>query len=152
MANPVDPVTGYNTSKQRQTVAVPEPPHNQPHQPPKQKHAEDHTPQIEAASGKSLPKNRQASEQEGVPQSRSSTYESSVRNISSTNHQQDLYHVLIGFKVFNGVWHAALWATMKKYNISANLVQVIKHLYDKANSAVLFYSSIGDWFQTTAGV
>ena len=41
---------------------------------------------------------------------------------------------------------------MKKYNISANLIQVVKNLYDKATSAVLFSSSIGDWFQTTVGV
>ena len=62
-------------------------------------------------------------------------------------HQQDLYHVFIDFKkAFDRVWHAALWATMKKYNISANLIRVIKHLYDKATSAVLFNSSIGDWF------
>ena len=40
--------------------------------------------------------------------------------------------------------HAALWATMKKYNISTNLIRVIKNLYNKATSAVLFNSSIGD--------
>ena len=67
-------------------------------------------------------------------------------------HQEDLYHVFIDFKAFDRVWHAALWATVKKYNISANLLQVNKHLYDKASSAVLFNSSIGDWFQTTVGV
>ena len=38
---------------------------------------------------------------------------------------------------------------MKKYNISANIIRVIKNLYDKATSAVLFNSSIGDWFRTT---
>ena len=38
-------------------------------------------PQVE----KIIAKNRQASEQEGVPQSRSSTYASYVRNISSTS-------------------------------------------------------------------
>ncbi|WP_419594361.1 reverse transcriptase domain-containing protein [Thiolapillus sp.] len=54
-------------------------------------------------------------------------------------HQQDLYHVFIDFKkAFDRVWHAALWATMKKYNISTNLIQVIKNLYNKATSAVLF--------------
>ena len=37
---------------------------------------------------------------------------------------------------------------MKKYNISANLIRVIKNLYDKATSAVLFNSSMGDWFRT----
>ena len=41
---------------------------------------------------------------------------------------------------------------MKKYNISTNLIKVIKNLYDKATSAVLFNSSIGDWFRTTVGV
>ena len=41
---------------------------------------------------------------------------------------------------------------MKKYNISTNLIQVIKDLYNKATSAVLFNSSTGDWFRTTAGV
>ena len=35
---------------------------------------------------------------------------------------------------------------MKKYNISTNFIPVIKKLYDKATSAVLFNSSIGDWF------
>ena len=41
---------------------------------------------------------------------------------------------------------------MKKYNICANLIRVIKNVHDKANSAVLFSSSIGDWFRTTVGV
>ena len=60
-------------------------------------------------------------------------------------HQQDLYHVFIDFKkAFDMVWHAALWATMKKYNISTNHIQVIKNLYDKATSTVLFNSRIGD--------
>ena len=46
--------------------------------------------------------------------------------------EQDLYDVFIDFKkALDRVWHAALSATMKKYNISANLIQVIKHLYDK---------------------
>ena len=68
-------------------------------------------------------------------------------------HQQDLCHVIIDSKkAFNRVWHAALWATMKKYNISTNLIKVIKNLYDKATSAVLFNGNIGGWFRTTVGV
>ena len=60
-------------------------------------------------------------------------------------HQQDLYHVFIDFKkVFDRVRHAALLATTKKYNISANLIRIIKHLYDKATSAVHFNSSLKD--------
>ena len=41
---------------------------------------------------------------------------------------------------------------MKKYNISTNLIQVIKNLYNKVTSAVLFNSNIENWFRTTAGV
>ena len=33
-----------------------------------------------------------------------------------------------------------------------NLIKVIKNLYNKATSAVLFNSSIGDWSRTTVGV
>ena len=41
---------------------------------------------------------------------------------------------------------------MKTYNISANHIRVIKHLYDKATRAVVFYGSIKDRFRTTIGV
>ena len=48
-------------------------------------------------------------------------------------HQRDLYHVFINFKkASDRVWHVALGATTKKYNISANLIRIIKNLYDKA--------------------
>ena len=68
-------------------------------------------------------------------------------------HQQNLYHVFIDFKkAFDRVWHAALWATMRKYNISASLVRTIEQLYDKATSAVQMNGSIGEWFRTTVGV
>ena len=41
---------------------------------------------------------------------------------------------------------------MNKYNISIYLIRVMKNLYDKATSAILFNDSIGDWFRTTIGV
>ena len=51
--------------------------------------------------------------------------------------QQDFYHVFVDFrKAFDRVSHTALLATMKKYNISPNLIRVIKNLYDRATSAV----------------
>ena len=60
-------------------------------------------------------------------------------------HQQNLYHVFIDFKrAFDRVWHAALWATMWKYNICANLVRTIEQLYDKAAGAVQMNGSIGE--------
>ena len=51
MANPLDPVLGHHTSKERQPAAVPELPNDQPQQPPKQSQADDHAEQTEAASG-----------------------------------------------------------------------------------------------------
>ena len=40
-------------------------------------------------------------------------------------HQQDHYSVSVDFKkIFDGVWHAALLATMKRYNISANVIDL----------------------------
>ena len=48
--------------------------------------------------------------------------------------------------------HAALWATMRLYNINTNLINAIQNLYDKATSAVCFNGSTGDWFRTTVGV
>ena len=110
----------------------------------KQCHAEDHTEQIQATSGD------YREEQVGFRAGRSTTEQIFNLRIlceKYLQHQQDLYHVLLDFKkAFNKVWHAALWATMKKYDISTKLICVIKNLYDKATSAVLFNSSIGDWF------
>ena len=57
-------------------------------------------------------------------------------------HQQDLYHVFMDFKkAFDRVWHAALWETMRLYNINTNLINAIQNLYDKATSAVCYNGS-----------
>ena len=41
---------------------------------------------------------------------------------------------------------------MRKYNINASTIRTIEKLYDKAQSAVLFNGSTGEWFRTTVGV
>ena len=60
-------------------------------------------------------------------------------------HQQDLYHVFIAFKkAFDRVWHAALWATMKKYNISTNQqLESDKDVYSHPPSSAYFWK--GSW-------
>ena len=97
-----------------------------------------------------------AEEQAGFRAGRSTTeqiFNLRILREKYLQHQQDLYQVFIDFKkAFDVVLHAALWATMKKYNISTNLVQVIRNLHNKATSAVLFNSSRGDWFRTTVEV
>ena len=81
-----------------------------------------------------------AEEQAGFRAGRSTTEQIfNLRNLCEKylQHQQNLYHVFTDFKIaIDSVWHAALWATMWKYNISANLVRTIEQLYDKATSAV----------------
>ena len=68
-------------------------------------------------------------------------------------HQQDLFHVFVDFKkAFDKVCHAALWSTMKLYNINANLIKVIESLYSKATSAVYYNGSVGECFRTRVGV
>ena len=68
-------------------------------------------------------------------------------------HRQNLYHVFIDLKkAFDRVCHAALWATMRKYNISANIVRTTEQLDDKAASAVQMNGSMGEWSRTTVGV
>ena len=86
MANPLDPVLGHHPSQEEQLAAVPELPNDQPHQPTKQSHAEKlYWTDWRCKRRRSLLKNRQASQQEGIPQSRFSAWESFVRNSSSTN-------------------------------------------------------------------
>ena len=41
---------------------------------------------------------------------------------------------------------------MRRYNIGFKLARTTEHLYDNATSAVIFNSSIRDWFRTTVGV
>ena len=61
-------------------------------------------------------------------------------------HQQNLYHVFTDFqKAFDR-------ASMRKYNINASIIRENEKLHDKAQSAVLFNDSTGEWFRTTVGV
>ena len=67
--------------------------------------------------------------------------------------QQNQYHVFIDFKkAFDRVWHAALWATMKKYKINANLVRATEHMHGKAISAIRMTGSTGEGFRSIVGV
>ena len=130
MANTLDPVFSHHIFHERQAAAVSELPNNQPHQSFKQSHAEDHTEQIEATSSEVI-----AEEQAGFGAGRSNTEQIFNLRILCERYlqlQEDLYHVFIDFKkAFNRVWHAALWATMTKYNISTNLMRVIKELFER---------------------
>ena len=155
MANPMDPVLSHHTSQERQPSAVPELPNNKPHQSPSKVMLKIILNRLNPQTEKII-----AEEQAGFRAGRSTTEQIfNLRNLCDKylQHQQDLYHVCFYFfidfrKAFDTFCHAALWATMRKYNISTNHIQVIKNLYNKATSAVLFNGSVGDWFRTTVGV
>ena len=96
-----------------------------------------------------------AEEQAGFRAGKSTTEQIFNLRISETylQHQQNLYHVFIDFKkAFDRVWHEALSTTMRKYNINASIIRAIANLYDKAQSAVLFNGTTGEWFRTTVRV
>ena len=97
-----------------------------------------------------------AEEQAGFRSKRSTTeqiFNLRVLCEKYSQHQQNLFHVLIDYKkAFDRVWHDALWATMKKFNIGQKLIKTIQQLYVKASSAVLEQGSVGEWFHTSIGV
>ena len=104
---------------------MPELPNDQPHLSPKQGHVEDHTERFNPQAEKII-----AEEQPGFRALRSTTkqlFNLRILREKYLKHQQDLYHVFIDFKkAFDRIWQAVLWATMKKYNVSANHIRVIK--------------------------
>ena len=123
MASPVDPVLSHHTSQERQPAAVPGLPGliSYPSEVVLKTILNRLKPQAEKVN---------AEEQAGFRASRSTTEQIINLRILCEKyfqHQQDLYHVFIDFKkAFDRVWHAALRATMKKYNIIANPIRVIK--------------------------
>ena len=71
-----------------------------------------------------------AEEQAGFRAGRSTTeqiFNLRILGEKYLQHQQNLYHVFIDFKkVFDRVWHEALWAIMRKYNINASITEPLK--------------------------
>ena len=117
-------------------------------QPPRQSHAEDHTEQIEAAS------REDNCRRTGRLQSKKEHYRADLQP------KNPLWEISLArarplpcLHRLQGLWQvAAFWVTMKKYNTGANLILVIKHVYNKTISPVLLNGSIGDLFWTTVRV
>ena len=59
-----------------------------------------------------------------------------ILNERYLQHNQDLDYVFVDLKkAFDRVWHKALWSSIGGFiNISANLIRVIKNLYNKATA------------------
>ena len=67
--------------------------------------------------------------------------------------QKDLYHNFIDFKkAYDRIWHDRLWSSLQKYDISSNIISMIKSLYCNSTSAVLINNIQGNTFKTTVGI
>ena len=151
MANPVDQVLCPHASQERQHAAMPELPNDQPHQSPKQSHAEDQFEQIEA-TGRENPCWRTGKLQNRKEHHRADLQPTSrliKKSPAPTRPLSCLHRLEEGLR--RGL----------ACNFLGNHEEVQhKHLpcpshqnrCDMATSAVFFNSSIGDWFQTTVGI
>ena len=64
------------------------------------------------------------------------------------DHRLEVHHNFVDFqKAFDRVWREAMWATMRKHNISPKAT-----LYSNASSAVMCDNKTLAWFQTNVGV
>ena len=67
-----------------------------------------------------------AEEQAGFRSGRSTTeqiFNLRVLSEKFKQHQHEIYHVFVDFKkAFDRVWHEALWATMKKFNMGRKII------------------------------
>ena len=89
---------------------------------------------------------------QGIKENKSAQEGAQLSKFAILQHQQNLYYVFMDFKkVFDRVWHAALWATMRLHNINDNLIRTIGCLYDKVISTV-YHDNLVEWLQTTIGV
>ena len=133
MADHMDSIPSYHTPKERQLAAVTE---LQNHQSAlstilvrscwrSSSTDSSHT------QKRSLQNSKLVSEPEGAPTKQ--IFNLRILCEKYLQYQQNLYHVFTDFKkAFDRIWHEALWATMRKYSISVNIIRVIEHLYDKA--------------------
>ena len=102
MANPMDQVTSHHTSKERQLCSSAKV-------------------MLKIILNRLKPQVEKiiTEEQTGIRAGRSTTeqiFSLRILREKYLQHPQDLYHVFVDFKkAFDGVWHAALWATKKKY-------------------------------------
>eukprot|EP00794_Sanderia_malayensis_P008574 gene8574-biopygen6861 len=69
------------------------------------------------------------------------------------DNNREVHHNFVDFKkAFDRVWRKALWATMRKHNITPKLIQLCESLYENATNAVMCDNKMLQWFQTNVRV
>ena len=119
MADDMNSIPSYHTPKEKQLAAVPKLQNRQPYHPSKV--------MLKIILNRLQPQAEEiiAEEQAGFNAGRSTTeqiFNLRILGEKYLQHQLNLYHVFIDFKkAFDRVWHEALWATLRKYNINASI-------------------------------
>ena len=75
-----------------------------------------------------------------------------AKNIIFTKKSYIIYVSTSGNPLIGFIDKKGCWSIMKKCNIDNKLIDIIKHLYDNASSAILRKGAIGEWFPTKTGV
>ena len=149
MADRMDSVPSYHTPKERQLAALPELQNISLISHPSKVMLKIILNRLQPQAEEIIAEEQEVSEPEGASQ----IFSLRILCEKYLQHQRNLYHVFIDFKkAFDRVWQEALWATKRKYNINASIIRAIENMYDKAQSAVLFNGSTGEWLRTTVGV
>ena len=97
-----------------------------------------------------------AEEQAGFRKNRSTIEQIFVLRLlaeKAIDHSRDIYHTFVDFKkAFDSVWQEALWAIMKFYGFSIQMIEIICKLYSQTENAVRINGDLTEWFRVTMGV
>ena len=67
--------------------------------------------------------------------------------------RKDVYHNFIDLKkAFDRVLHEVLWQSMRNFEITKEIIEIIESLYTNSTRAVLINNVTGNFFDTTLGV
>ena len=92
---------------------------------------------------------------EGFRQDRSTVHQILILRLlaeKAKRQEKKIYNCFIDFqKAFDTIKHKIIWAVLKSYGFENKMITLLKHIYEKAQSAVRVEKETGEWFQTSVG-
>ncbi|CAF5104682.1 unnamed protein product [Rotaria magnacalcarata] len=94
-------------------------------------------------------------EQAGFTQDRSTVHQILILRLlaeKAKRQEKKIYNCFIDFqKAFDAIKHKIIWAVLKSFGVENKMITLLKHIYEKAQSAVRVEKETGEWFQTSVG-
>ncbi|CAF3185570.1 unnamed protein product [Rotaria socialis] len=94
-------------------------------------------------------------EQAGFRQDRSTVHQILILRLlaeKAKRQEKKIYNCFIDFqKAFDTIKHRIIWAVLKSFGVENKMITLLKHIYEKAQSAVQVEKETGEWFQTSVG-